>query len=123
MLASAVLVGRPGDLVPLGGRVDAYATRIGGTPVLPPGCGAMPDSTCARCGAPLALLLQVGRRPVQSTLPRLCSQLLYRNAAAPRAADARSAARGPGPLPLPPGLRRRQVPGQLAGAALPAGGS
>lgn len=55
-----VLLGRPGDLVPQDGRVDAYTTRIGGTPVLPEGVGAMPDLRCQHCKEPLVLLLQVG---------------------------------------------------------------
>lgn len=61
MAQPSTLLGLPGDLVPQDAQVDAYTTRIGGCPVLPPECcDNMPTCSCPHCTAALALLLQVG---------------------------------------------------------------
>jgi hypothetical protein len=56
-----VVLGRPGEFIAPGARVDVRATRVGGAPTWPAGCGAPPAAltVCRACGAQLALVLSV----------------------------------------------------------------
>lgn len=61
-LASDVWLGLAGDLIDSDEYFDHYCTRVGGVAVLPASPPAWSTPTCAVCGKPLSLVLQVGPR-------------------------------------------------------------